>query len=87
MNDIDSSITAIAFLVTALAALIGSLANYRNGRKIEAVKDEVKTANSQTLAQLADADETRRIDLLPPKDRTTLEKSHLTDAAPPESSP
>lgn len=79
MNDIDSTITAIALLVASLGGLIGSLANWRNGKKIEAVKDEVKTANSQTLAQLADADETRRIDLKPLKDRTTLEKSHLTD--------
>lgn len=69
----------IAPIITAIAALIIAWGTYKNGQKIKEVKEEVKTANSQTIAQLADADETRRIDLIPVKDQTKLEKAHLTE--------
>lgn len=49
------------------------------GTAVGEVHEEVKTANSQSIAQLADAVETRRIEKLSPKDRTNLEKSHLED--------
>lgn len=55
---IPASLTAMALIITAL----------RTNRKVDAVATvvesvhkEVKTINAQSLAQLADADETRRI--------------------------
>lgn len=86
MSDLPAIITAIALLVTAIGT-------YFNGRRIkdvdtvvkgvgETIKEvnkEVKTLNSQTIAELADADESRRIEKIPKKDRTPLEKSHLSD--------
>lgn len=72
MSEFAQIITALGFFITAVGTVW-------NGRKITEVKDEVKTINSQTIAQLADADETRRIDKIPKKDRTRLEKSHLKD--------
>lgn len=44
---------------------------------IAAVHDEVKTGNSQTIAQLADNDESRRINEIPHADRTKTEREHL----------
>lgn len=72
MSEFAQIITAIGFLITAIGTVW-------NGRKITEVKDEVKTINSQTIAQLADADETRRIDKIPKDKQTLLEKSHLRD--------
>ena len=51
---------------------------------IEVVHNDVKTANALSLGQLADASETRRVDRIPPADRTSAEKDHLT-AVPPKS--
>lgn len=45
--------------------------------KVEEVKTEVKTGNAQSLAQLADKAESRRIDLIPAGDRTPVEVGHL----------
>lgn len=69
----------IAPILTALATLIIAIGTVMNGRRIKEVKHEVKTGNSQTLAQLADAVETRRIDIIPPDDRTRLEQSHISE--------
>lgn len=78
MDNTATLITAIATLVTAFTALASVLIN---GRRIKEVKHEVTTGNSQTLAQLTDAIETRRIDEIPPKERTATEKSHIIEAA------
>lgn len=69
MNDLATVITALAALVAAIGTVI-------NIYKTNSVKNEVKTGNSQTLAQLADATEVRRIDKIPEVDRTSTEKSH-----------
>jgi len=77
--------------ITAIPATIAAYGSYRNGRKTDAVKEhitqvgkvaesirtEVKTINDQTLANLADAGETRRIRALQPEDRTALDEAHL----------
>lgn len=51
---------------------------------IAVVHEEVKTANGRNLGELADANESRRIDEKAPADRTTAEREHL-DAVPPKS--
>lgn len=90
MNETAALITALGTLITASAALASVIFNSKRIKtvdhkvevvdgKIDEVHEEVKTGNSQTLAQLADAVETRRIDEIPVKDRTTLEKSHVRD--------
>jgi hypothetical protein len=72
-------VNEFASIVTALALLVTSVGTVINGRRIKDVKHEVKTGNSQTLAQLADARESRRIDEIPLKDRTKIEKSHVKE--------
>lgn len=83
MSEPASVITAIATLITAVTALASVLINSRRlkhlSSDVEDVHTEVKTGNSQTMAQLADAQEGRRIDNIPVKDRTALEKSHLRE--------
>lgn len=74
MSDFANNVTATAALVTSLGILASTLLN---ARRIKEVKHEVKTANSLTLAQLGDATETRRIDEIPPGDRTSDEKEHI----------
>lgn len=76
MNDLASILTAIASLITSIAVLISVLIN-RQG--IKGIHDEVKTANSLTLAQLADRTETRRIDKIAKKDQTNDEKTHVRE--------
>lgn len=69
----------LASLITAVASLVAAVGTIINARKITEVKTEVKTGNSQTIAQLADAGEGRRIRGIPVADRTKLEDSHLSD--------
>lgn len=69
----------VAPIITALATLVIAIGTVINGRRIKEVKDEVKTGNSQTIAQLTDAAETRRIGHIPIEDQTPLEKSHVKD--------
>lgn len=69
----------VASIITAIAALIAAVGSFVNGRKIDKVNTEVKTANSLSLAQLGDATESRRISDIPVKDRTDLEKAHVAD--------
>lgn len=47
--------------------------------KVEAVKEEVTTGNAKTMAQLQDAIETRRIEALPPGQRTKEDREHIID--------
>lgn len=77
MSDFANNVTAISALVTSGAVLISTMVN---ARRIKDVKHEVKTGNSQTLAQLADAVETRRVDKIPQKNRTRTERSHIKEA-------
>jgi hypothetical protein len=70
----------VAAIITAIALVINAIGTYLNGRRIVAVKEEVKTMNSQTIAELADASETRRIGKIPKMDRTKLEKSHIKES-------
>lgn len=69
----------VAPIITAIATLVIAIGTVLNGRRIKEVKEEVKTSNSQSIAQLADAVETRRIGHIPVKDQTPLEKSHIKD--------
>jgi hypothetical protein len=77
------TISAIASIITALTALTSVLINAKRiktvSTKVDDVHTEVRTGNSQTMTQLADAQESRRINKIPPTKRTKLEKSHLTD--------
>lgn len=76
MSDTAALITAFAALITSFTLFISVVLTRRG---IKQVHEEVKTGNSQTLAQLADADESRRIDTIPKKNRTKLERSHVRD--------
>lgn len=69
----------IAPIITAVATLIIAIGTVINGRRISQVKQEVKTGNSQSLAQLADATESRRVDKIPIKKRTAVEAAHAMD--------
>ncbi len=50
-------------------------------RNVTSVKEEVKTKNAQTIAELADADESRRIEPIPEAERTPLERSHMHETS------
>ena len=74
LGDVAQLILAVATLVTALIAW--------SGRRIsQQVRTEVKTMNGLTMAQMADAGETRRVDAIATEDRTTAEQRHV-DAEP-----
>lgn len=62
---------------TVATAALNAVLSLRNGRKTDAVKREVTTGNAQTMAQLADKAETRRIDAVPPGDQTDADRDHL----------
>lgn len=90
MSDIAQIITAIGALVTAVALLASTLLNARKIKvvdtkvdvvdtKTDKVLTEIKTANSLTIAELADAVETRRIDKIPKGEQTTGEKTHIAE--------
>lgn len=73
--------------ITAIASLIASLtatAAYIESRR---VKREVTTLNGQTMAMLADANETRRVDLIAPEDRTAGDLEHLREVPDPDQAP
>lgn len=83
MNNLATIITAFATLITAIAVLCSTLLNARRIKivdsKVEDVHTEVKTANSLTIAQLADNTETRRIVKIPKSKQTKEEKTHLSE--------
>lgn len=90
MSDLPGVITSIATLITAIALLASTLLNARKIKvvdskvdvvdtKIDEVHSEVKTANSLTIAELADAVETRRIDKIPISKQTDGEKIHIAE--------
>lgn len=65
----------IASVATLVTAVVGPLLVLRS---VRAVHTEVKTANGQTLAALADATEGRRIELdIPHGDRTSSEQHYV----------
>lgn len=83
-------ITAVSALITAIGFLASTLLNFRKIKVVDTkvdevhteVKDihtEVKTANSLSIAELADAVETRRIDKIAPSKQTDEEKTHLKE--------
>lgn len=47
--------------------------------RLEAIHEELRTLNGQTIGQMADADEGRRIEAIPEVDRTESEAKHLGD--------
>jgi outer membrane murein-binding lipoprotein Lpp len=79
-----SEAVQVALIVSGpawLAAIVSAFAlraSLRNGRKADAIKKEVTTLNAQTLAQLADARETRRVGGIPEGNRTAMEAAHLS---------
>ena len=81
MGDLSTVITAFAALITAIGVLVAAWGNRRQIHEVKnevvAVKNEVKTANAQTIAQLADAIETRRIEAVSEPDWTTSEREHM----------
>ncbi len=78
-----ATITAVASLVSASAALVSVLGNSRRlrrlGRKVDSVHQDVKTGNALSMGQLADAQESRRISEIPLDQQTDLEKSHVAE--------
>ena len=67
-------------LVTILGAFFAGMAMLRSGRvstEVGQVHHEVKTFNELSLGQLGERIETRRINEIEPKDRTSQEDRHL----------
>lgn len=76
-------------LSTLIAAVFAGMAALRVARvetKVDHVHSEVQTINGRSLAQLADAGETRRIEGIPVADRTDQEQHHV-DVVPDPANP
>lgn len=70
-------ITIIGVATTSVIGIITALGTLKNRDQIAVVRKEVTTMNGQTLAMLADANETRRVDDIPVADRTDMEADHI----------
>jgi len=77
-----SKLADSALVITALGVFIatatGAWISFKTHQITIKTHTEVKTLNGLTLAQMADAEETRRVDLIAPADRTAAEQRHLT---------
>lgn len=73
-------------LLTLLVTFMLSVANVtlavRNNRLLLETKKEVTTSNGSSVAQLVDAQETRRVESIPPADRTVAEFVHMVVVPP-----
>jgi hypothetical protein len=77
LADIGSTLTGLGTLVLALTAFFTLLLTHR---KVGQVITEVKTANGNTLAALADQAEGRRIQRdIPPEERTSHDQRYVED--------
>jgi hypothetical protein len=65
------------FAALALNRVLAYFEARKTNSKVDAVKHEVTTGNAQTMAQLADKAETRRIDQVPSADRTDADRGHM----------
>lgn len=83
---------AVGVLITAIAgAVVSVITVLRLPARVEAIEKgvqrvghELATLNGSTVGQLADADETRRVEAIPVKDRTPGEAEHIAIVPPPE---
>lgn len=71
LSDTALIIAALGIFVTSATAAWISVKTHK----------EVKTMNGLSMAQMADAAETRRVDAIKPTDRTVAEQQHI-DAEP-----
>lgn len=76
------TITAVASLIASLTATAAYLESRRNRRGLNRVEHEVTTLNGLTMANLADATETRRIEQVADDERTDRDRRHLRDIPP-----
>lgn len=78
---IASRLADTALIITALgtfvASVTGAIITVLSHKQIGDVKTEVKTMNGLTLAQMADANETRRIEHIRPSKRTHSDEQHM----------
>lgn len=90
-------LTIIAAIVAGISSILGAIFAGLASLRIKAhaiVTDstrliaadtnrEVKTMNGQTIAELADASESRRIDEIRPAERTSAEDEHIATVPEP----
>lgn len=74
LSDTALVISAVGLFVTTTTAAVVSVLTFLLAKE---VKTEVKTMNGLTIAQMADATETRRVDAIPPADRSEIEQEHI----------
>lgn len=74
-------ILGIPAIIAAITAAITARRVTGVKHDVAAVKEEVVTGNALTLGKLAADDETRRIELVEPGERTAQEQDHL-DSSP-----
>lgn len=88
-HDALSEIAKLKMADAALEVLVrqSTALQTTDSHKLDAIKDEVHTANAQTLAQLADSEETRRIATIPAEDRTRQEQDHIRTIPTPTPDP
>lgn len=79
--------TVITALGIAIPSIVGAVASLRTHKVATATKEAVTTGNGQTLADLAEADEGRRIQSdIPAGQRTPAEQSYVQNLTTPTES-
>lgn len=74
---IDNRGLTVADWLTLIAAITAAIVTSIGAWKTGAVQREVQTFNGRTMAQLADAAETRRVYNIHPDDRTEADQEHI----------
>lgn len=69
----------VASIGSAAAAIIAAIASLRTHRVAGDTKDAVTTTNGKTIADLAEANEGRRIEATIPAAARTAEENHYVD--------
>jgi len=76
----------LTVLLTFMVSVGTAVLAFRTNKVVNEVKLQVTTSNGSSVAELADARETRRVSSIPPLERTVAEYVHLA-VVPPVSDP
>lgn len=83
MLAIETAALAVLIPLT-IASITSSVVTIINSFRTKDIQTQVTTINGRTLAQLSDANESRRIEALPKVERTEADDEHLEVAPAPD---
>lgn len=93
--DLSTTITAISGLVLALATFVSVIVSHQSLKPIatagrdaaQGAQAELATINGQTVANIVESNEGRRVQADIPRDQRTLAEQHYVDALPEQPPP